>query len=570
MTGQSNPMRAAANACWASFVIVASFSLAVNLLTLASPIYMMQLFDKVLSARSGETLFYLTLITTAAVAVMCLIDAVRSQMLVRIGAWLDERLGPSVFGGALSVALKSDPTRAAIAISDLQVVRGFMTGPSILPLLDAPWSPIFIIALFALHPWLGVVGLGGGAALLGLAVLNEFATKRPLQLANTANLRTRQRAEAALRNSEVIRAMGMRDGVVRIWRRDMAETNEATRVAAARGSVILGVSRFVRMMLQVVILGVGAWLVIKQDVTPGALFASSFLLARALAPVENAIATWKSLVASRLAHRRLVDLLGDMSWARKGMELPAPEGALVVDRVSFVPPGGEEPTLRGVGFALEPGEVLGIVGPSAAGKSTLARLIAGTWRPSAGKVRLDNAEIEVWHASGGSRHIGYLPQDIELFAGTVRENIARLGDAEPEQVIDAAKLAGLHNSIMALPKGYDSEIGEGGIKLSGGQRQRIALARAVFGTPRLIILDEPNASLDQEGDEALHEAIVELKRRGSTVVMIAHRANILGLADKLLVLRQGMVDVYGNRAEVIAKLHAANRQAAVPLHKQSA
>jgi PrtD family type I secretion system ABC transporter len=570
MIRQSNPVRAAAGACAASLAVVAAFSLAVNLLTLASPLYMMQLFDKVLSSRSGETLFYLTLITSAAVAVMCLIDAVRGQVLVRVGTWLDERLGPSVFGGALGVALKSDPSRAAIAISDLQVVRGFMTGPSVLPLFDAPWSPIFVITLFALHPWLGFVGLGGIVTLSALAVLNEFATRQPLRLANSASLRTRQRAEAALRNAEVIRAMGMQEGVVRLWRRDMAETNEASLAAGARGSVILGVTRFVRMMLQIVILGVGAWLVIRQDVTPGAMFASSFLLARALAPVENAIATWKSLVAGRFSYRRLVDLLADMSWAQKGMDLPAPEGALLVDRVSFLPPGGEEPTLRGISFALLPGEVLGIVGPSAAGKSTLARLIAGTWRPTAGKVRLDNAEIAVWHASGGSRHIGYLPQDIELFSGTVRENIARLADAAPDQVIDAAKLAGLHGSIMGLPKGYDSEIGDAGVKLSGGQRQRIALARAVFGTPRLVILDEPNASLDQEGDEALHQAIIELKRRGSTVVIIAHRASILGLADKLLVLRQGMVDVYGNRADVISKLNTAHRQAAVPLHKQSA
>src|SRR5487761_2760331 len=258
MTEQPNPVSAATKACGASFAIVTGFSLAVNLLTLASPLYMMQLFDKVLSSRSGETLFYLTLITVVAVGVLCLIDAVRSQVLVRIGTWLDDRLGPSVFGGALSVALKSDPSRAAIAISDLQVVRGFLTGPAVLPLLDAPWSPIFVIALFALHPWLGIVGLGGAMTPFGLAGLNEFATKRPLQLANTANLRTRQRAEAALRNAEVIRAMGMADGVVRLWLRDKGETSDASREAGTRGSVILGATRFVRLTLQIVILGVGA------------------------------------------------------------------------------------------------------------------------------------------------------------------------------------------------------------------------------------------------------------------------------------------------------------------------
>jgi ABC-type protease/lipase transport system fused ATPase/permease subunit len=259
-----------------------------------------------------------------------------------------------------------------------------------------------------------------------------------------------------------------------------------------------------------------------------------------------------------------------MSWARKGMRLPPPEGALSVERVSYVPPGATEPTLRGISFALRPGEVLGIIGPSAAGKSTLARIIAGTWRATAGKVRLDNADISIWHESGGSCHIGYLPQDIELFAGTVRDNIARLAASDPDDVLAAAQLVGLHHAIMGLPLGYDSEIGDAGLKLSGGQRQRIGLARALFGSPQLVVLDEPNASLDQEGDEALHRAIIELKRRGTTVVIIAHRPSVLGLADKLMVLRSGAVEMYGNRNDVIAKLTAPSRQVAVPLHKQSA
>ena len=565
---RSNPVSATLRNCRSAFAIVAAFSLATNLLALASPLYMMQLFDKVLSSRSGDTLVMLTLITAFAVGILCLLEAIRTQVLVRIGEWLDERLGPSVFGGALALALKSDASRAAMALSDLQSVRGFFSGPAVLPLLDAPWSPIFVIALFVLHPLLGAVGLGGGVVLAGLALLNEYSTRNPLRAANAASLRTRQRAEAALRNAEVIRAMGMGEGVVQMWRREMSETREAAQSAGTRGSVILGASRFLRMMLQIVILGVGAWLVIKEETSPGAMFAASFLLARALAPVENAIGTWKSLVSARLAYRRLIDLLADMSWARKGMDLPAPEGELQVDRVSYIPPGADEPTLRSVAFNLMPGEVLGVVGPSAAGKSTLARLIAGTWRPTAGKVRLDNADIAVWHASGGSRHIGYLPQDIELFAGTVRDNIARLGAATPDQVIDAAQLVGLHGAIMSLPAGYDTEIGDGGLRLSGGLRQRIALARAVFGRPRLVVLDEPNASLDQEGDEALHATIVELKRRRTTVVIVAHRPSILGLADKLLVLRNGMVDVYGNRADVIAKLNPPRH--AVPLEKKSA
>jgi PrtD family type I secretion system ABC transporter len=446
-------------------------------------------------------------------------------------------------------------------------VRAFITGPSVTPLLDAPWTPIFIVALFVLHPMLGLVGLIGGAVLFALALLNELLTKRPLREAGLAASKSHQRAEAALRNAEVIRAMGMGDGVLRIWRRESSGTMEAQRAAGTRGVAVLALSRFSRLTVQTVILGAGAWLVIQHEASPGAMFASTFLLGRALAPVENAIGTWKSLVAARLARRRLAELVAAVPEEEAGMELPRPQGELVVERVVFMPPGGDEPTLRGVSLELAPGEVLGVIGPSAAGKSTLARLVAGTWTPTAGKVRLDGADISVWHDSNGSHHVGYLPQDIELFAGTVRDNIARLGQASPAAIIEAAKLVGLHEAIMRLPRGYNSEIGEAGLKLSGGQRQRIALARAIFGKPRLVVLDEPNASLDHEGEEALHKAIAKLKEMGTTIVMIAHRPSILGLADKLLVLRNGMVDAYGSRTEVIAKLNNANRQVAVPMNR---
>jgi PrtD family type I secretion system ABC transporter len=557
----------ALRSCRGAFGVLMVFSLAVNLLLLASPLYMMQLFDRVLASRSGDTLVMLTLITAFAIAVMALLDAIRSQVLVRIGAWLDDRLGPRVFTGALHAALRCDPARAAQGLRDLGTVRGFLTGPAVMPLLDAPWTPIFILALFALHPMLGLTGVAGAVLLFGLAVLNELVTRHPLKRAGAAASRTHQRAEAALRNAEVIRAMGMGEGVLRLWRRDSAGTNAAQHAAATRGAVIVAVSKFLRLLVQTLVLGIGAWLVIQHEASAGAMFASSFLLGRALAPVENAIAAWKSLVAARLARRRLDDLVTATPDEARGMELPRPVGELSAERLIFVPPGGEEATLRGVTFELAAGEVLGVIGPSAAGKSTLARLIAGTWSPTAGKVRLDGAEIAVWHVSGGSHHVGYLPQDIELFAGTVRDNIARLGDAGPAAVIEAAKLVGLHELIMRLPRGYNSEIGEAGLRLSGGQRQRIGLARAIFGRPRLVVLDEPNASLDHEGEEALHHTIARLKELGTTVVMIAHRPSVLGLADKLLVLRNGMVDAYGTRAEVIAKLNApvAGRRPAVPM-----
>ncbi|MGO8916363.1 MAG: type I secretion system permease/ATPase [Stellaceae bacterium] len=566
MNNHRNDVRKALQACRGAFGVIMVFSLAINLLTLASPLYMMQVFDRVLASRSGDTLVMLTLVTVLAIAVTALIEAIRAQMLVRVGNWLDDRLGPTVFSGALKAALRADPARAAQGLRDLATVRGFITGPGVAPLLDAPWAPIFIIALFALHPLLGLVGVAGGALLIGLALVNEFITRRPLGEANTAASKTHQRAEAALRNAEVIRAMGMGDGVLRLWRRENAGAREASRVAGTRGAAIHALSKFSRLFVQTGILGVGAWLVIQHEASPGAMFASMFLLGRALAPVESAIGTWKSLVAARLARRRLGDLVDALPDEEPGMELPRPAGELVVERLVFVPPGGDEPTLRGVSFDLAPGEVLGIIGPSAAGKSTLARLIAGTWTPTAGKVRLDGADIAVWHDSQGSHHIGYLPQGIELFSGSVRDNIARLGEAGPAAIIEAAKLVGLHESIMRLPRGYNSEIGDAGLKLSGGQRQRIGLARAVFGRPRLVVLDEPNASLDHEGEEALHYAIATLKEMGTTIVMIAHRPSVLGLADKLLVLRNGAVEAYGSRAEVIAKLNAG-RPKAVPMHK---
>jgi PrtD family type I secretion system ABC transporter len=557
LAAKDSEIRKVFRGCTGAFLIIAVFSLAINLLTLVAPLYMMQLFDRVLSSRSLDTLVMLTLITCAALAVLSLIDGIRSQILARIGAWLSDLLGPRILGGALHAVLRGDSARAGQGLRDLATLRGFLTGPAITPLMDVPWAPIFLLALFALHPVLGLVGLAGGALLFVLAVANEVLTKRPLQQAGVASGRTQHRTEAALRNAEVVRSMGMLAGVIRLWQHDNAVASAAQIEAGNRGALILAVSKFLRLTVQTTIMGVGAWLVIEHDVSPGAMFASSFLLGRALAPVENAIGTWRSLVTARIAYRRLGELLALTPEAAPGMALPAPAGELRVEGASFVPVGATAPTLRGVSFTLAPGQVLGIIGPSAAGKSTLARLIAGSWQPSAGHVRLDGAAISVWLDAGGSRHLGYLPQDIELFAGSVRENIGRLGEAEASAVVEAARLAGLHETIMRLPRGYDSEIGEAGLRLSGGQRQRIGLARALFGNPRLVVLDEPNASLDSDGEAALLDTIAHLKAQGTTIVIIAHRANVLALADKLLVLRNGAVDLFGDCGEVIAQLNSA-------------
>ena len=557
MPVDDNEIRQVLRACTGAFLIIAVFSVAINALTFVAPLYMLQLFNRVLSSRSTDTLIMLTLIACAALALLSLIDGIRSQILVHIGSWLEDRLGPSVLGGALHAVLRSDSARAGQGLRDLATIRGFLTGPAITPLMDAPWAPIFLLSLFVLHPVLGFVGLGAGVVLFTLAVLNELLTKRPLRQAGAAVSRTQYRTEAALRNAEVIRSMGMLDGVTRLWRRDSEVASTAQIQASNRGALILAASKFLRIAVQTTIMGVGAWLVIAHDLSPGAMFASSFLLGRALAPVENAIGTWRSLVTARIAYRRLNELLALTPPSVSAMALPTPDGKLSLEGVSYVPPGATAPTLRGISFVLEPGQVLGVIGPSAAGKSTLARLIAGSWSPTVGNVRLDGANIAVWLDSGGSRHLGYLPQDIELFSGSVRDNIGRLGDAESGAVIEAARLAAMHEQIMRMPAGYDSEIGDFGLRLSGGQRQRIGLARALFGNPRLVVLDEPNSSLDADGEAALLQAIAHLKALGTTIVIIAHRSNILALADKLLVLRNGVVDLFGDCGEIIARLNNA-------------
>ena len=550
-------LRQALRACRGAGFFLFAFSLGINILALASPLYMMQLYDRVVSSRSVDTLIMLTLMFALAIGALVVLDTLRGQVLARLGTWLDERLGPTVIIAGLRASLATaSGGRASEALRDLMTVRSFLSGPATMPLMDAPWAPLFIGLLYILHPLLGMVGLASGFVLFALAVLNEAITKNPLQQANRAAARTMRTVESAFRNAEVVEAMGMRDGVLRIWRREAHAGKLAQELAGNRAALVQGLSKYTRLMVQSAIMGVGAWLVIEDHASPGVMFGASFLIARALAPVENAIVTWKSVIAARFAYGRLQHLLEAVPPTPKGMALPRPQGDLSVERLTYAPPGSDTPILRGISFSLGAGEVLGLVGPSAAGKTTLARCITGAWRPNSGHVRLDGADIAVWHAAEGSDHMGYLPQDVELFAGTVRENIARLREADPEAVINAAKLAGLHEMIMRLPKGYDSDIGEGGLKLSGGQRQRIGLARALFGEPRVIVLDEPNASLDAEGESALIEAIAQLKARGTTLIVIAHRPSILQHADKVLVLKDGMAAAFGSRDEVIAKLNA--------------
>ncbi len=544
-----------------AFRLIIPFSLAINLLMLVSPLYMMQLFDRVLTSRSLDTLLMLFLIAVLALLVMGVLEGVRSQVLIRLGVWLDRRIGADVLSGGIAAALRQGAPPSAQPLRDVTTLRGFLSGPGIFPLLDAPWAPVFLAVIFLLHPWMGFLSLAGALLLFGLGVVNELITREPLKDAGQASIQALQRAESALRNADAIESMGMSPNVVRRWREDNIRALALQAEAGSRSGIITAASKALRLLLQIGILSVGAYLAIDNQATPGAMIAGSILMGRALAPVEQAIGTWRSLIAARQAHGRLKAAMARAPARQPGMPLPTPRGRLEVEDITFGHPGSREPQLRGVGFGLEPGEAMGLIGPTAAGKTTLARLIVGNLVPRHGQARLDGMDVARWNPDDRGRHVGYLPQDVELFGGTVRENIARMADGDPDAVVEAAILAGAHDMILRLGDGYDTPIGEGGMALSGGQRQRIGFARALYGTPRLVVLDEPSSNLDREGEAGLLRALDRLSDLGVTLVIIAHKPALLDPVHKVLVLRDGRVADFGDRDDIVGKLRPAARMA---------
>lgn len=523
---------------------VAFFSFFINLLTLTSSIYMMQVYDRVLGSRSGPTLLYLTLFAGACLATLAALEVVRSRLLVRLGTRFDAQLSGLVFMRTLTAG------RSGQGLRDLDQLRTFLTGPHILSLLDAPWMPIYIGLVYLLHPWLGHVALVGGVLLFLLALWNERDTREPIGEAGKQMAASTQFAEVSARNAEAIRAMGMLPGLTALWRKRHDLGIGLQGVASDRAGNVAAVAKALRFFLQIAILGVGAWLVIQQECTGGVMIASSIIMGRGLAPVEAAIGGWRGFLQARESYGRLLKGFGTDAADAPTMPLPKPDGKLVFEGVSGGPPDLRKFTVQGLSFSLEPGVVLGITGPSAAGKSTLARLAVGVWRPGAGVVRLDGANIADWNREDVGPHIGYLPQDIELFPGTVAENIARFGAVDADRVVDAAQLAGAHQVILELPQGYDTPIGPAGVNLSGGQRQRIGLARAFYGRPPLIVLDEPTSNLDAEGEGAVRQAM-EALRGQSTMIVIAHRPAVLGGTDQLMVVFKGQIANFGPTSEVM-------------------
>jgi PrtD family type I secretion system ABC transporter len=547
-------------ACRHALWHVGLFSLVINLLMLVPSLYMLQLFDRVLQTRSYDTLLYLTLIAVAALAVLGLLDLIRARMMVRISTWIDRRLAGGTFERAILAGLRGSSYQSR-ALQDLLELRSAMGSATLVSVFDAPWVPLYILVIWFLHPLMAAVAAIGAVVLFGLALLNERLTRPALVSAGESASRNLRLAQATTRNAEAVEAMGMARPVVARWLQDNDATLRLQERAADRGGVILAVTKFWRLTLQLLIMAVGAWLVLRHELTGGAMMAGSILMGRALAPVEAAIGNWKVLVNARAAWRRLKEFLDQPEPHPARMSLPPPQGRLAASNVWYAYPQTDRPILRGVSFELQPGEVLAIVGPSAAGKSTLARVLIGLYEPTRGTVRLDGARLQTWDHAELGRWLGYLPQDVELFGGTVRDNIARLGAAPAEAVIAAAKLADVHDMILNLPQGYDTDIGEAGRLLSAGQRQRLGLARALFGGPRLLVLDEPNSNLDQDGEAALNRAIAEAKAQGTTIVLIAHRPSLLAHVDRILVLRHGAVEALGKRDEIMKQIA---RPAAVP------
>lgn len=537
------------------FVAAGVFSFFMNMLLLTPSLYMLQVYDRVLGSRSEETLWFISLLLFVALMVMGSMELVRSRLLVRANNAIDAELAPYLLQKMAAGATSPEGNQYSYGLKDLNAIKGFLTGSGILAFFDAPWMPIAMIILWYMHHYLFLVALVGAVLMIALTILNEYMTRKPLEEANGASRIAGRHVEIALRNAEVVNAMGMLKGVANRWAGLNDRVIALQSKASERAGTISGATKFIRQSIQSLGLGVGAYIVLNEPTfTPGMMIAGTIVLGKALGPIELLIGGWKGFLEARIAYSRLDAYMKAQHLEIEPMELPPPTGQISLEKVSFGIRSTNKVIIKDISFALPAGESLGIIGPSAAGKSTLARLMVGVWKPLQGTIRLDGADMASWPSERLGPYIGYLPQDIELFAGSIADNIARLDDPDSDKVIRAAQLAGLHEMILRMPKGYDTYIGENGAVLSGGQRQRIGLARALYGDPKLIVLDEPNASLDNDGELALLQAMSYMKQLGTTVVVITHKVSLLSNVDKLLVLNDGALAVFGPREGVLQHL----------------
>ncbi len=562
-----DPLTEALNKCKQAFIITFMFAFAVNVLNLITPLYSLQVLDRVLSSRSLETLLMLSLVMIAVYIVLHLLQVVRAFVLIKIGEWLHSRMTPILFANSVANAAVRPSIGGSQSLRDLATVKSFLTSSGINTLFDAPWSIIYVLVVFLIHPYLGWLTIFGGIIIFCFAVFNAYSTNNQLSKATESNIKSMNQAEIANRNAEAIEAMGMMKHLVKNWYKASEQSMKLQSHASYRNGVISNISKFIRVSLQMAVTGIGAYLTLKNEMTVGGMIASSIIVGRALAPFDQAIAVWKSVTDSKVAFERLKKSFDHTPVRSQDMKLPVPQGILTFENVFFAHPPRTQAeqtnpkhVVKGVSFGLEAGDVLAIIGPSAAGKSSMAKLMMGVWKPSAGSIRLDGAEIYSWNRENFGQYVGYLPQAIELFSGTIKENIARLNqDASSEDIVEAAQIAGAHDMILRLPNGYDTDIGVAGASLSGGQKQRIGLARAFFGNPRFVVLDEPNANLDETGEAALVQAILKAKEKKITTVIISHRTSILSSVDKILVLQDGSIAAFGSREEIIARISGTNQ-----------
>jgi len=551
-----NSLMAALKACKGSFISVGFFSFFVNALMLVPSFYMLQVYGRVVTSGSIPTLVMLTLIMTILLGTMGSLEWVRSRIMVRLSTRLDVLLSRDLYRASFRKALDSGGMDAsAQPLNDLTGLRQFLTGNGLFAFFDTPWLPVYIGVMFLFHPWYGWFAIACAIVLLVLAVVNEKLTGKAIAEANRQNIAANLHTNKTLRNAEVIESMGMLETLMGRWGERQRQVLLLQSQASDKGGMVTSFSKTFRMLSQSLILGLGAYLAVEHEINPGLMIAGSILLGRALAPIDLMIGSWKGFISARSQYARLNDILDEQQAEPQRMSLPAPEGHVLVENLIVSAPGSKAPILKNVSFAVPAGSVVGVIGPSASGKSTLARALLGVWAPQHGVVRLDGADINNWDKRELGPYVGYLPQDIELFEGSISENIARFREVDPEKVIQAAKTAGVHEMILQLQEGYDTVIGTAGVNLSGGQRQRIGLARAIYGNPRLIILDEPNSNLDEVGERALALAIQQLKATGATVFIITHRTSILAQLDRLLVLSNGAIALYGPREKVMAELN---------------
>ena len=537
-----------------AFFYVGIFSLFVNVLMLVPSLYMLQVYDRVMASRSIETLVLLTIIVAALFVTKGLLEMVRSRILVRIGNRMDLDLNSHLFDVVFYLARLAPGKASSQPMRDLTKIRQFMTGQGVFAFFDAPWFPIYLFVMYLFSPWLLVFAVFSSMIILVITIINDKTTKKGLEQANMANNQALNYINKNIYNAEIIQAMGMNTNIKNRWLKKHYEFINIQSESSDVAGKWINLSKTLRQFLQSLTYGVGAYLAIKGLISPGMIIAGAVLLGRALQPLDLLTNSWKSFADSREAYKRLNSLLKKIPEIPVTMKLPNPKGDIRVENIIVLTPVTQIPILKGLNMDIKAGETVGVIGPSASGKSTLARAMLGIWPLHSGTVRLDGADIHRWNNIDLGPHIGYLPQDIELFEGSISENISRFGELDPKEVVEAAKVAGVHEMILKLPEGYDTLVGQGGATLSGGQRQRVGLARALYKKPKIIVLDEPNSNLDEEGDKALLNAIFTMKQNGSTIILVTHRLSILQVADKIAVLAQGTLSMFGKRDDVLSAM----------------